>query len=143
VLTGDQLYNTASGSRRCSTLLLGLFAAVAVFLIAAGAYGVLAFDVVRRRHEIGVRAALGADTRRIVRLVLSRGLRLALLGVARARRRRRVGSFLDSLLFQVGPLHPASLGLAASVLVLIALLASIVPARRAASIDPVRALQTE
>jgi putative ABC transport system permease protein len=144
VLTGEQLYDTSAGSRRFNTLLLGLFAAGALFLIAAGAYGVLAFDVVRRRHEIGVRATLGADTESIVRLVLSRGLKLALLGVTFG----LIGAIasarlLDSLLYQVDALYPVSLGVAAGFLLLIGLLASIVPALRAASIDPVEALQSD
>ena len=144
VFTGEELYDTAAGNRRFSTLLLGLFAAVSVFLIAAGAYGVLTFEVVRRRHEIGVRTALGADADSIVRLVLSRGLRLALIGVAIGLAGATVSAqLLGSLLYQVGPLHPVSLGLAAGFLVLIGLMASIVPALKAASVDPVRVLQSE
>jgi putative ABC transport system permease protein len=144
VVTGERLYDASAGGRRFNTLLLGLFAGVAVFLIAAGAYGVLAYDVVRRTHEIGIRTALGADTENIVRLVVSRGLRLALLGVvfglAGAAASARL---LDSLLYQVDPLHPIALSAAAAFLVLIGLLASVVPALKAASVDPVRALQND
>ena len=110
VFTGEEIYETSAGSRRFNTLLLALFAAVALFLIAAGAYGVLAFDVVRRRNEIGVRAALGASTRTIVKLVLSRGVRLALLGVAFGLAIATASArFLESLLYEVGPLNPVSL----------------------------------
>ncbi len=133
-----------TGPRRFSTLLFGLFALVALCLIGAGAYGVLAFDVVRRTHEIGVRGALGASTLSIVKLVLSRGLRLALLGivlgVAGAMASARL---LDSLLYRVGPLRPVSLGVPVVFLVLVGLMASIVPALRAASVDPVRTLRAE
>jgi hypothetical protein len=142
VFTGDQHYRSMAGGRRFTTLLFGLFAAVALCLIGAGAYGVLAFDVVRRRAEIGIRGALGASTESIVKLVLSRGLRLAMLGVvlgiigavASAR-------LLQSLLYQVGSLNPISLGLAVAFLVIIGLLASVVPALRAAAVDPVQTLQ--
>jgi predicted permease len=144
VFTGVEMYENSAGGRRFNTVLLGLFAAVAVLLIAAGEYGVLAYDVVRRRHEIGVRTALGADRRRIVLLVFSRGLKLALIGIAIGLAGAAATSrLLESLLFQVAPLHPASLALAAAFLVLIGILASVLPALRAASIDPVRALQSE
>jgi predicted permease len=144
VLTGDGLYHSSAGGRRFSTLLFGLFAVVALYLIGAGAYGALAFDVVRRKHEIGIRGALGASTDSIVKLVLSRGLRLALAGVGLGLAGAVVSSqLLRNLLFQVGPLSPISLGLAVGFLVLVALLASVVPALRAAAVDPVQTLQSE
>jgi hypothetical protein len=144
VLTGDGLYHSSASGRRFSTLLFGLFAVVALYLIGAGAYGVMAFDVVRRRHEIGVRGALGASTDSIVKLVLSRGLRLALVGVLLGLAGAVVSSqLLQSLLFQVGPLSPLSLGLAIGFLMLIGLVASIVPALRAAAVDPAQTLQSE
>jgi putative ABC transport system permease protein len=144
VMTGAQLYESSARGRRFSTLLFGLFALVGVCLIAAGAYGVMAFDVGRRTHEIGVRTALGAGQNTILRLVVSRGLRLSLLGVgvgllgavATAR-------FTGSMLYEVGPLNSVSVSLTVVFLVLVGLLASIVPALRAASVDPVRALQSE
>lgn len=144
VFTGLRMYESSAGGRRFNTLLLGLFAAVAVLLITAGEYGVLAYDVVRRRHEIGVRTALGADHRRIVLLILSRGFKLSLLGVALGFAGAAASAqILGSLLYQIAPLHPGSLALASVVLILVGLFASVLPAVKAASIDPVRALQSE
>jgi predicted permease len=144
VFSGSQMYDRSAGGRRFNTLLLGLFAAVAVLLITAGEYGVLAYDVVRRRHEIGVRTALGADRHRIVWLVVSRGFKLAVIGTALGFAGAAASAqVLGSLLYRVAPLHPGSLALAAAVLILVGFLASVLPAMRAASIDPVRALQSE
>ena len=104
----------------------------------------LAFDVVRRRQEIGIRGALGASADDIVRLVLSRGLRLSLLGIAFGLAGAVASArLLQSLLFQVGPLNPVSLGVAVGFLVVVGLLASIVPANRAASLDPAQVLDGE
>ncbi|NIM51814.1 MAG: FtsX-like permease family protein [Gemmatimonadales bacterium] len=144
VFNGTDLYSFAAQGRSFVTLLFGLFALVALCLIAAGAYGVMAFDVARRTHEIGVRAAMGASRKSIVRLVLSRGFRLSLFGVtlglggavATAR-------ITGSLLYQVGPLNVVSVSLTMGFLALVGLLASTVPAVRAASVDPVRALHSE
>lgn len=142
VFTAAELYDSSAGGRRFSALLFGLFALVAVCLVGAGAYSALAFDVVRRTQELGIRCALGASARSVLDLVLSRGLRLSLLGVgiglAGAVASARL---LRGLLYRVGPLNPVSLGLAAGFLLLVSLLASVIPARRAASIDPVRTLQ--
>jgi hypothetical protein len=142
VFTGTDLYERSAGSRRFSAMLMGLFSAMALILISAGAYGVLAFDVVRRRHDISICVALGASKRTIVGLVLSRGVKLAssgiVIGLAVA---VLSANYLKSLLYQVTPLHPLSLVLASSFLLLVALGASAVPAMRAASVDPVQALK--
>jgi len=144
VMTGADLYDLAARSRRFSTLLVGLFSIVALSLITAGVWGVMAFHVAERTHEMGIRVALGADRRRVFALVMARGLRLVAAGVAiglagAAATARVVGSQL----FGVGPLDPVSLGAVAAFLVLMALVATLAPALRAIRVDPVSAMRAE
>jgi predicted permease len=130
--------------RRFNMLLLGLFGALALTLAAVGIYGVIGYAVRRRTHELGVRMALGADRRDVLRLVVSSGMRLAgiglglgliaALGLTRLMRR---------LLFEVSPTDPLALGLVSLTLAAVALLATWVPARRAARVHPMEALRHE
>ena len=124
--------------------LLGLFAAIAVVLAAIGIYSVLAYSVERRSHEIGIRLALGAGRRHIATLVLGRGLRLSLagaaLGVAGGLALTR---YLKSLLYGVTPQDPATLAAGCALIVLIALAASCLPARRAVRQDTIATLRAE
>jgi predicted permease len=129
-------------SRRALMLLLSAFAGLALFLSALGIYGVLAYDVSQRRKEIGVRGAIGASRGRIVGLILGQGLWKAGIGVVIG----LVGAallsgYMTSLLFDVAPTDPVVYLLVAAVLVAVAGLASYLPARRAARIDPLMALR--
>ncbi len=130
--------------RRNGSVLLGVFGALAAVLAAIGVYGVMAHAVARRTREIGVRIALGAATGDVLRLVLGQGLRLTMfgivIGVAIAAALTRL---LSGLIFGVGVTDAATFLSAAALMVGVALLASWVPARAAARVDPVRALRTE
>jgi putative ABC transport system permease protein len=130
--------------QRFSMSLMGLFAALALALAVVGLYGVLAYTVVERTHEIGVRLALGASARDIVRLIVGQGMRLTLiglgLGVAGALALTRL---MARLLFNVSAADPATFVFIAAVLVGVALLACYIPARRATRIDPMAALRCE
>jgi len=129
---------------RLYTFLLGAFAALAVLLAGVGLYGLVSYTVAQRTHELGVRVALGASRPEIIRLVLGRGVWLigigAALGVAAALAATRV---LVALVRTVEPNDPATFALVTTVLALAAVVASYLPARRAAGIDPLVALRTE
>ena len=129
---------------RLTANLLGLFALLALAIAAAGIGGVMALAVSQRTHEIGVRMAIGARPGEIVRMILSQGMSLALLGVTigLAAAFGLTGA-VKSLLFQVPPNDPATFFGVAAVLALAALVACYLPARRAAQVDPLRALRTE
>ncbi len=138
------LVSESSGQERFVALLLGLFAAVALALAAVGIYGVVACSVTQRMHEIGIRMAIGASRTHVLRMVLSEGLRLSLFGVGVG----LVGSFwltkfLEKLLYGVQPRDPATFVLVPIVLPLVALAASLIPARRATKVDPMVALRYE
>jgi putative ABC transport system permease protein len=124
--------------------LMGAFAAQALFLACLGVYSVLAYAVSRRTHEIGVRLALGARPADVVRLVLRRGAALGLLGTALGLLLAlAVGQALQGVLYGVGPFEPLSLLATAALLVAVVLVASVLPARRAAAVDPIAALRAE
>jgi putative ABC transport system permease protein len=129
---------------RFRTLVLGIFAAVAVCLAMAGVYGVMAYLVGQRSNEIGLRMALGASPRDISRLVLGQGMTLAgaglLLGLAGAFAATRV---LGSMLFEVKPSDPMTYAAVAILLAIVALAASYIPAHRASKVDPLVALRQE
>jgi len=138
----DATLSRSLSQRRFTMLLVGLFAALALALAAIGVHGVLSYTVAARTREIGIRVALGARPGRVVRLVVSQGLALALGGLAIG----LVGSFalsraLESLLFGVTPTDPVTYLAVGGFLVLVACGASLVPARRAARVDPLVALR--
>jgi putative ABC transport system permease protein len=144
VKTLDQYFADSVAEPRFGSLLLGCFAALAVLLACMGVYGVVSYAVVQRTHEIGIRMALGAGGGSVVRSVLYRGMLLALIGVTIG----LAGSFalvhlLSSMLFGIQAIDPVTFATAALALLGIAALASYIPARRAASIDPMQALRTE
>ena len=144
VRTLEDVVATSMAPRRTPMLLLSSFAAVAMLLAMLGIYGVTAYYVTQRTHEIGVRIALGAQLKDVLALVLTRGVALALIGIA-------IGlggafaltRYLTTLLFGVRPLDWATFAVVALVLVVVAVLACAIPARRAAKVDPLIALRYE
>ena len=139
-----EVLESSVGPRRLALVLLGSFAAIAVFLAVVGIYGLMSFSVAQRSQEISIRRALGAQHRDIAGLIVSRGLRLALagtiLGVAGAFALTRL---LADLLFHVKPTDPGAFLVVAVLFLLVALAASYFPARRATRIDPMTALRIE
>jgi ABC-type antimicrobial peptide transport system permease subunit len=130
--------------RRFNTFMLTLFAALGMALAVLGIYAVLSYSVSQRSHEIGVRMALGAQTGDVIRLILRRGMALALsglvIGLAAALLFTRV---LEGLLYGVRPTDPIVFAGIAVGLILVALLASWLPARRAARFDPIITLRAD
>jgi putative ABC transport system permease protein len=144
VRTMDEILDRTLSGDRFATTLLGTFAAVALILATLGIYGVMAFAVAQRTHEIGLRIALGAGPSRVLRLVVGEGMTLTAIGLAIG----LAGSYfvaraMQSELYGVGPLDPVVLGAVAFVLSATALLACYVPARRAMRVDPMVALRYE
>ena len=134
----------AASSQLFVARLLGAFAAIAVMLAAIGLYGVVSYGVAQRTREVGVRVALGARPRDVLRLVLSSGAALVAAGVAAGVAAAIASTqFLGSLVFGVSPTDPATFAGSAVVLTLVGLLAHWVPVRRALRIDPATALRAE
>jgi putative ABC transport system permease protein len=129
---------------RFYAILLGSFAAMALVIAALGIYGVISYTVSQRTRELGIRIALGAQRDRVVRLVIRQGLGLTLagivIGIAGAYGLTRL---IASLLFGVAPADPLTFGAVAAIFVIVACLASYLPARRAAAVDPIIAMRAE
>jgi putative ABC transport system permease protein len=144
IQTLEEAFAATTLQHRVSTILLGVFAGLAVVLAALGVYAVMAQSVAARRQEIGIRMALGAAKGDVVRMVIGQALRLLLvgagLGVAGG---IALGRIASSLLVGTSSSDPAVLGVVTAALVAIGLAASWVPARRASRIDPASALRTE
>ena len=138
------IVDVSFAERRFNTLLLGAFAALALVLAAVGIYGLMAYAVVQRTREIGIRLAIGATPANVLTLIVGQGARVAVAGVV-------IGLFgclaltriLGTLLFGVSPFDPIAFGIAALLLLGVAALASYLPARRAARIDPQSAIRAE
>jgi putative ABC transport system permease protein len=144
VRTMDEILDRTLSGDRFATTLLGTFAAVALILASLGIYGVMAFAVAQRTHEIGLRMALGAGPSRVLRLVVGEGMMLTALGLGIG----LAGSYfvaraMQAELYGVGSIDPLVLGAVAIVLSATALLACYVPARRAMRVDPMVALRYE
>jgi len=137
-------FDTLLAGRQVITFVIGVYAGLALLLSTIGIYGVLAYDVQQRQREIGIRSALGATRRQIVDMVLRHGLRKTILGLAVG----LIGAvalsrYLNSLLFDVSALDPATYAMVSLGLLFVALAASFVPARRATKVDAVIALRAE
>jgi putative ABC transport system permease protein len=144
IQTIEEAFSSAMFQQRMAAVLLGLFAAVAIVLAAVGIYGVMSYAVSARTQEIGVRMALGAARRDVLRLILGHVLRLTAAGLAAGLAVTLLaGDALRRLLFEVQPSDPMTLIGAAGLLGLVALLAGAVPALRATHVDPVIALRYE
>jgi predicted permease len=140
----DRLVSHTLAVPRMYSVLLGLFAAVGLTLALVGIYGVLAYTVLQRTREIGVRMALGARASQVLRQVMRQGLVLTTLGLAAGfAGAAGLSRFLESLLYEVTPLDPTTYGGVALVFLLAAALASLLPARRATKIDPAITLRCE
>jgi putative ABC transport system permease protein len=142
--TMDQEMTSSVATPKFNTFVLGLFAFLALFLAAIGIYGVLAYAVAQQSHEIGIRMALGAQRRDVMRLVLVQGARLALAGTAIG----LLAAFgltrlMSSLLYGISASDPLTFAAVAIVLVAVALLACYIPAHRAMHVDPMVALRYE
>jgi putative ABC transport system permease protein len=142
VRTMGQVIDDSTAPRRVTLALLGIFALVALVLASIGIYGVMSYTVGQRTHEIGIRIAMGAETRGVLRLVVGHGMRLALAGVASglvlALAATRV---VSSLLYGISRTDPAIFAGTSAALLLVALAACYLPARRAARVDPVVSLR--
>ena len=144
VRTVEESLWIATGAERFWVQVLGLFASLALFLAAVGLYGVVAFTVSLRTHEFGVRTALGAQRGDILRSVLRDGLRMSVIGVAIGLVGSRwLARLIENQLYDVAPTDPLTLAAVTVVLFAVAMLASYVPARRAARLDPLVALRAE
>lgn len=144
VRTEEQLISDTLSSRRFSLFLLGIFAVISLVLAGVGLYGLISISTSQRTQEIGVRIALGAQTSTILKMVIIEGVLLALVGVGVG----LIGSFLltrflNTMLFGITPTDPFTFASISGLLVLVALLASYIPARRATRIDPIIALRQE
>ena len=144
IRTMEEILGEESAPRELSMTLLAVFATLALLLAAIGIYGVLSYFVVQSTPEIGIRLAMGAQTRDVVSLVLRRGMTLTLVGVGIG----LIGSFfltrlMSTLLYGVSASDPRTFGVIAVLLTAVALLACYIPARRAARIDPMVALRGE
>jgi putative ABC transport system permease protein len=144
VKTMDQLVHESLASDRFSTVLFASFAGLALLLAAIGIYGVTSFAVAQRTHEIGLRIALGAGPQQVLGLVLGEGMLLALVGLGVGLAGTYfVGHVMKSMLYQVNIIDPEAISAVAAVLLLSALLACYIPARRATQVDPMVALRDE
>jgi putative ABC transport system permease protein len=142
--TMETVLAASIAERRSNMMMLGIFSVVALLLTAVGIYGVISYSVVQRTQEIGIRMALGAQSRDVVALIIRQGMRLVLIGLC-------LGGFgavaltrvISTLLFGVGTKDPVTFVAVATLLSMVALVACYIPARRATRVDPLLALRRE
>jgi putative ABC transport system permease protein len=144
IKTLGQVFSEAIFQRRLHTLLLGLFATLALVLATAGIYGVVSYSVDQRRSEVGLRMALGANPRDVFKLIVKQGMTPVLIGIVTGLAAAVVlARLMSTLLYGVSAVDPAALVLTSLLLVISGLLACYLPARRAARVDPMVALRHE
>jgi putative ABC transport system permease protein len=144
VNTLEGMHSALTAQPRFNTVLLVIFAAVAVILALVGVFGVVSYSVAQRTHEIGVRMALGADKKSVLKMVLLQGASVAIIGIA-------IGlgiafaltRLMTSLLFTVKATDPVTFAAVPLLLAAVTILASYIPARRATRVDPMVALREE
>jgi putative ABC transport system permease protein len=144
VTTMEQIFADSVGGQRFNMLLLSIFGALALAMAIVGVFGVINYSVAQRTREIGIRIALGAQRRDVLRLIVGQGMILASAGVGLG----VVGAFaltrlISGLLFGVSPTDPATFMAVSLLLAGVALVASYIPARRAMNVDPIEALRRE
>jgi putative ABC transport system permease protein len=123
---------------------LALFAGLALLLTAIGLYGVMAYSVIQRTQEIGIRIALGAQTGNVLKMVLRQGLKLTALGLALGLAAAyALTRYMQSMLFGVKPADPVTFAAIALLVIVVAIAACWIPARRATKVDPIVALRSE
>ena len=144
IATMQEVVNASVSTRRITLILLGLFSGLALALAAIGIYGVISYSVAQRAREIGIRMALGAQSRDVLRLVLTQGGRIAIAGIATGTA-ASVGltRLMAKLLYSVSAADPATFAAVAFVLALVAMAACYIPARRTLRVDPLIALRHE
>jgi predicted permease len=142
--TMNQIVDESLGQRRLTMTLLGVFAGIALVLAMVGIYGAVAYTVEQRTGEIGVRMALGAQTADVLRLVVRQGMTPVVIGlVLGLAAALALGQLLTAQLYEVSANNPALLGATSITLAVVALLACLIPARRASLVNPIEALRTE
>jgi putative ABC transport system permease protein len=144
VSTMRQLISASTRQRRFTLVLVALFAAVALLMAVIGIYGVMAYNVTERTHEIAIRVAVGAQNGDVLKMVVGRGLSLAVLGVTLGLAAAfALTRLMRGLLFEVSATDPVTFAAIAALLASVALLACWIPARRATKVDPLVALRYE
>jgi predicted permease len=144
IQTLEHAIGNSTWQPRFNLLLIGIFACVAMTLAVVGIYGVMAYEIAQRTHEIGIRMALGAGRGGILRMVLGQSLRVVLVGMAAGiAAALALARLMESLLYGVQPLDPITFTTVPIVVLAVAALASLIPARRATTVDPVVALRWE